>query len=116
MVYGTGWYYDPYSYWGSYYPYPIYYPYPHSYGMAAYYNPYTGTYGRGASVYGHLRPDAPGGQHLLELGHHRRPARQRLGQDRPLQWQQWNGRRAPVLEGNRRHARLGRGRRALRRT
>jgi len=52
MVYGTGWYYSPYYYAGPYYPYPIYYGYPHTYGVAAYYNPYTGTYGRGASVYG----------------------------------------------------------------
>jgi len=52
MVYGTGWYYHPWYYHGPYYPYPVYYPYPYSYGMAAYYNPYTGTYGRGARVYG----------------------------------------------------------------
>ena len=35
--------------WGH---YPIYYPYMHTYGMSAWYNPWTGTYGRGASVYG----------------------------------------------------------------
>jgi len=52
VVYGTGWYYNPYSYYGPYYPYPIYYGYPYSYGAGAYYNRYTGTYGRGASVYG----------------------------------------------------------------
>jgi hypothetical protein len=50
MVYGTGWYWPPYVYWGPYYP--IYYPYPVSYGVSAWYNPNTGTYGRGASVYG----------------------------------------------------------------
>ena len=50
MVYGSGWYYPPYVYWGPYYP--IYYAYPVTYGTAAYYNPHTGTYGRGASVYG----------------------------------------------------------------
>jgi hypothetical protein len=50
VVYGTGWYYPPYLYYGSYYP--IYYPYHHSYGAAAWYNPSTGTYGRAASVYG----------------------------------------------------------------
>ncbi len=49
---GTGWYYPPYSYWGPYYSYPIYYGYPYSYGVGAYYNPYTGTYGRGAVAYG----------------------------------------------------------------
>jgi len=52
MVFGTGWYYNPYSYYGPHYPYPIYYGYPYSYGAGAYYNRYTGTYGRGASVYG----------------------------------------------------------------
>jgi hypothetical protein len=52
MVFGTGWHYDPWYYYGPYYPYPVYYPYPYSYGVGAYYNPYTGTYGRGASVYG----------------------------------------------------------------
>ena len=51
VVYGTGWYYPPYVY----YPplgYPVYRAYPYSYGVAAYYNPYTATYGRGAAVYG----------------------------------------------------------------
>ena len=50
VVYGTGWYYPPYVYYGAYYP--VYYRYPYSYGSAAYYNPYTGTYGRGAVAYG----------------------------------------------------------------
>ncbi len=49
VVYGTGWYYPPYVYYG---PHPVYYPYHHSYGVSAWYNPTTGTYGRGASVYG----------------------------------------------------------------
>jgi hypothetical protein len=49
--YGTGWYYPPYYYWGT-YPYPVYYPYPYSYGVSAYYNPHTGTYGRGVYGYG----------------------------------------------------------------
>ena len=52
MVFGTGYYYDPWNYYGPGYGYPIYYGYPYSYGASAYYNPYTGTYGRGASVYG----------------------------------------------------------------
>ncbi len=50
MVYGTGWYYPPYYYWGGYYPY--YYPYHASFGCGAWYNPTTGSYGRGAAVYG----------------------------------------------------------------
>jgi hypothetical protein len=50
IVYGTGYYYPPYVYWGP--RYPIYYPYPYTYGVAAVYNPYTGAYGVGRVVYG----------------------------------------------------------------
>ena len=49
VVYGTGYYYPPYIYWG---PHPVYYPYPYTYGVAAVYNPYTGAYGVGRAVYG----------------------------------------------------------------
>lgn len=50
---GTGYYYPPYYYYGPMYPYPIYWGYPyHSYGAAAWYNPATGFYGRGAVAYG----------------------------------------------------------------
>lgn len=49
LVYGTGYYYPPYVYWG---PHPIYYPYPYTYGCAAVYNPYTGFYAVGRAVYG----------------------------------------------------------------
>jgi len=49
IVYGTGYYYPPYVYWG---PHPIYYPYPYTYGCAAVYNSYTGFYAVGRSVYG----------------------------------------------------------------
>ncbi|MCX6627615.1 MAG: hypothetical protein NTW28_08300 [Candidatus Solibacter sp.] len=53
VVWGTGYYYPPYYYWGPMYPYPVYWGYPyHSYGAAAWYNPATGFYGRGAAVYG----------------------------------------------------------------
>lgn len=52
VVYGTGYYYPPYVYYPASYPYPVYYPYPYSYGVAAYYNPSTATFGRGAAVYG----------------------------------------------------------------
>ncbi len=51
VVYGTGFYYPPYIYYPP-YGYPIYRAYPYSYGVAAYYNPYTGGYGRGSAVYG----------------------------------------------------------------
>ena len=50
VVYGTGYYYPPYVYYGGYYP--IYYPYPYSYGVHAYYNPHTGMYSRGGVAYG----------------------------------------------------------------
>ena len=49
IVYGTGYYYPPYVYYG---PHPVYYPYPYTYGVAAVYNPYTGFYGVGRAVYG----------------------------------------------------------------
>lgn len=50
VVWGTGWYYPPYVYYGGFYP--VYYPYYRTYGYAAWYNPYTGTFGRGAAIYG----------------------------------------------------------------
>jgi hypothetical protein len=49
-VWGTGWYYPPYVWYGGYYP--IYYPYYHTYGAAAWYNPYTGAYGAAGGIYG----------------------------------------------------------------
>jgi hypothetical protein len=49
-VWGTGYYYPPYGYYGGFYP--AYYGYPHTYGMGAWYNPYTGGYGRGYAAYG----------------------------------------------------------------
>jgi len=52
VVYGTGYYYPPYFYYPPHVWYPIYYPRPYSYGVAAFYNPYTGTFGRAAVAYG----------------------------------------------------------------
>jgi hypothetical protein len=49
-VWGTGWYYPPYWGYGAYYPY--YYPHFPTYGYSAWYNPWTGAYGRSAGVYG----------------------------------------------------------------
>src|SRR5262249_16902951 len=49
-VWGTGWYYPPYYWYGGYYP--IYYPGFPTYGYSAWYNPYTGAYGRNAWAYG----------------------------------------------------------------
>jgi hypothetical protein len=49
-VWGSGWYYPPYWGYGAYYPY--YYPHFPTYGYSAWYNPWTGAYGRSAAVYG----------------------------------------------------------------
>jgi len=49
-VWGTGWYYPPYYWYGGYYP--VYYPYWRTYGYGAWYNPYTGIYGTAARIYG----------------------------------------------------------------
>ena len=50
VVWGTGYYYPPYIGYGGFYP--MYYPYYPTYGFHASYNPWTGTYSRGAAVYG----------------------------------------------------------------
>jgi hypothetical protein len=49
-VWGTGYYYPPYVWHGGYYP--VYFPHYPTYGYSAWYNPWTGSYGRGAAVYG----------------------------------------------------------------
>jgi len=49
-VWGTGWYYPPYYWYGGYYP--IYYPYWRTYGYGAWYNQYTGRYGTAGRIYG----------------------------------------------------------------
>ena len=49
-VWGTGYYYPPYAFYGGYYPY--YRPYYPTYGFGASYNPWTGAYTRGAVAYG----------------------------------------------------------------
>jgi hypothetical protein len=49
-VWGTGWYYPPYVWYGG--LYPAYFWYPRTYGFGAWYNPWTGRYGRGAAAYG----------------------------------------------------------------
>jgi hypothetical protein len=49
-VWGTGYYYPPYVWYGG--PYPVYRPYYPTYGYHASYNPWTGTYSRGVAAYG----------------------------------------------------------------
>ena len=49
-VWGTGYYYPPYVWYGG--GYPVYYAHYPSYGYGASYNPWTGAYTRGGGVYG----------------------------------------------------------------
>jgi hypothetical protein len=49
-VWGSGYYYPPYVWYGGFYP--AYFPYYPTYGYSAWYNPWTGTYGRGFAAYG----------------------------------------------------------------
>ncbi len=49
LVYGTGYYYPPVVVPG---PVPIYYPYPYYYAGSVWYNPTTGAWARGGTVYG----------------------------------------------------------------
>lgn len=49
-VWGTGYYYPPYVWYGV--RYPVYYPRPVTYGRAAWYNPWTGRFGHATGVYG----------------------------------------------------------------
>jgi len=49
-VWGSGWYYPPYYWYGGFYP--GYYPYFRTYGYGAWYNPYTGIYGTAGRIYG----------------------------------------------------------------
>lgn len=49
LVYGTGYYYPPVVIRG---PVPIYYPYPYTYAGGVYYNPATGAWARGGTIYG----------------------------------------------------------------
>ncbi len=50
VVWGTGYYYPPYWGWGPVYPW--YYPRYPTFGYSAWYNPWTGAYGRASVVYG----------------------------------------------------------------
>ncbi|MBV7530801.1 hypothetical protein [Chitinophaga sp. sic0106] len=52
IAYGTGWWYPPYFYWGAGMMYPWYHPWPMTYGGGAIYNPWTGGFAVGRSVYG----------------------------------------------------------------
>jgi hypothetical protein len=49
-VWGTGFYYPPYVWYGGFAP--VYYPHFPTYGYSAWYNPWTGSYGRGVAAYG----------------------------------------------------------------
>ncbi|HEX7328737.1 MAG TPA: hypothetical protein VF428_09395 [Casimicrobiaceae bacterium] len=49
VVYGTGYYYPPYYYPA---PIPVFIPYPYSYSGSTWYNPSTGAWARGGTIYG----------------------------------------------------------------
>ena len=49
-MWGSGWYYPPYVRYGGFYP--AYYPFYPTYGYGAWYNPWTGGYGRAGGWYG----------------------------------------------------------------
>jgi hypothetical protein len=49
-VWGTGYYYPPYVWYGGFYP--AYFPHYPTYGYGAWYNPWSGAYGRGIAAYG----------------------------------------------------------------
>lgn len=67
-MWGTGYYYPPY-YGMGYYAYPVYWPCSYyTYGASAWYNPATGTYGRGSSVYGPYGGYARGGAYNPATG------------------------------------------------
>ena len=71
-VWGTGWYYPPYVWYGG--VYPIYYPYFPTYGAAAWYNPWTGAYQRGAVAYGPYGGVAAGARYNPSTGTYARGA------------------------------------------
>ena len=71
-VWGTGWYYPPYAWYGGFYP--GYYPYPRTYGYGAWYNPYTGAYGRGYAAYGPYGGVAMGARYNPTTGTYSRGA------------------------------------------
>ena len=58
LVYGTGYYYPPVVIAG---PVPIFYPYPYTYAGSVWYNPSTGAWARGGTVYGPYGGVAKGG-------------------------------------------------------
>ncbi len=52
VMWGSGYYYPPYYYYGRLYPYPVYWGWPHTYGVHAVWNPYYGGYHVGHYAYG----------------------------------------------------------------
>jgi hypothetical protein len=60
LVYGTGYYYPPVIIAG---PVPIFYPYPYTYAGAVWYNPMSGAWARGGTIYGPYGGVATGGSY-----------------------------------------------------
>jgi hypothetical protein len=52
IMYGTGWYYPPFVWWGPGMIYPFYNPWPCAWGAGAVYNPWTGGWAAGRAYYG----------------------------------------------------------------
>lgn len=60
LVYGTGYYYPPVVIPG---PVPVFYPYPHTYAGSVWYNPSSGAWARGGTIYGPYGGTATGGRY-----------------------------------------------------
>ncbi len=73
MVWGTGYWYPPYYRYGAPY-YPVYWARPYTYGAAAWYNPWTGSYGRGGRYYGPYGGAAWGARYNPRTGTYARGA------------------------------------------
>jgi len=71
-VWGTGYYYPPYVWYGG--MYPVYYPRYPTYGYSAWYNPWTGSYGRGMGAYGPYGGAGIGARYNAQTGTYSRAA------------------------------------------
>jgi hypothetical protein len=72
VVWGTGYYYAPYVWYGG--ASPVYYPYYATFGQAAWYNPWSGAYQRGAAAYGPYGGVAAGARYNPSTGVYSRGA------------------------------------------
>ena len=97
VMWGTGYYYPP--YWGVGYGYPAYWRPPYySYGAGSWYNPHTGTYGRGASAHGPWGGYGYGSTYNPRTGNYRRGG---------YAYDYWNDSYAAGYRGGNQYARWG---------